>query len=72
MQAKNLIHDYDIGETICGDCGLVVYEQTRVSGAALPQQEKHQEAVLAHPHHIQFTTKGYPQRLVKLTEMHLE
>jgi transcription initiation factor TFIIB len=24
---KNLVHDYDTGETICGDCGLVLYEQ---------------------------------------------
>lgn len=24
----NLIHDPDTGETICGDCGLVLYEQT--------------------------------------------
>ena len=24
---KNLVHDNDTGETICGDCGLVVYEQ---------------------------------------------
>jgi transcription initiation factor TFIIB len=23
----NLVHDYDTGETICGDCGLVLYEQ---------------------------------------------
>src|SRR5512137_411922 len=25
--SKNLVHDYDSGEAICGDCGLVVYEQ---------------------------------------------
>ena len=25
--SKNLIHDYDAGETICGDCGLVLYEE---------------------------------------------
>jgi transcription initiation factor TFIIB len=25
--SKNLVHDYDTGETICGDCGLVLYEQ---------------------------------------------
>jgi len=23
----NLVHDYDTGETICGDCGLILYEQ---------------------------------------------
>ena len=26
-KSKNLVHDYDSGETICGDCGLVLYEQ---------------------------------------------
>ncbi len=25
--SDNLVHDYDTGETICGDCGLVLYEQ---------------------------------------------
>ena len=25
--SKNLVHDCDSGETICGDCGLVLYEQ---------------------------------------------
>jgi len=25
--SNNLIHDYDIGETICGACGLVLYQQ---------------------------------------------
>ena len=25
--SKNLVHDYDTGETICGACGLVLYEQ---------------------------------------------
>ncbi len=25
--SKNLVHDYDTGETICGDCGLVLYEK---------------------------------------------
>jgi transcription initiation factor TFIIB len=30
--SSNLIHDYDTGETICGDCGLVVYEQMMDKG----------------------------------------
>ncbi len=41
--SKNLIHDYDAGETICGDCGLVLYEQTLAKGPewrAFTQQEK--------------------------------
>jgi transcription initiation factor TFIIB len=30
--SKNLIHDADTGETICGDCGLVLYEQMMDKG----------------------------------------
>jgi transcription initiation factor TFIIB len=41
--SKNLVHDYDTGETICGDCGLVLYEQMMDKGPesrAFTQQEK--------------------------------
>ncbi len=40
---SNLIHDYDTGETICGDCGLVILEQMMDKGPewrAFTQQEK--------------------------------
>jgi transcription initiation factor TFIIB len=40
---QNLIHDPDTGETICGDCGLVLYEQTIDKGPewrAFTQEEK--------------------------------
>jgi transcription initiation factor TFIIB len=30
--SKNLVHDKDTGETICGDCGLVLYEQMMDKG----------------------------------------
>jgi transcription initiation factor TFIIB len=39
----NLIHDYDTGETVCGDCGLVLYEQMMDKGPewrAFTQEEK--------------------------------
>ena len=39
----NLIHDYDTGETVCGDCGLVVNEQMMDKGPewrAFTQEEK--------------------------------
>lgn len=39
----NLIHDYDSGETICGDCGLVIREQTMDKGPewrAFTREEK--------------------------------
>ena len=42
-ESKNLVHDYDTGETICGDCGLVLYEQTFDKGPewrAFTQEEK--------------------------------
>ena len=39
----NLIHDYDTGETVCGDCGLVLYGQMMDKGPewrAFTQEEK--------------------------------
>jgi len=39
----NLIHDYDTGETVCGDCGLVINEQMMDKGPewrAFTQEEK--------------------------------
>jgi transcription initiation factor TFIIB len=39
----NLVHDYDSGETVCGDCGLVLREQTMDKGPewrAFTQEEK--------------------------------
>ena len=41
--SKNLVHDYDTGETICGACGLVLYEQMLDKGPewrAFTQEEK--------------------------------
>lgn len=41
--SPNLIHDYDTGETACGDCGLVLYEQMMDRGPewrAFTQEEK--------------------------------
>jgi transcription initiation factor TFIIB len=41
--SKNLIHDADTGETICGDCGLVLYDQMMDKGPewrAFTQQGK--------------------------------
>ena len=42
-KSKNLVHDYDTGETICGDCGLVLYDQMLDKGPewrAYTQEEK--------------------------------
>ncbi len=41
--SANLVHDYDSGETVCGDCGLVLREQTMDKGPewrAFTQEEK--------------------------------
>ncbi len=41
--SSNLVHDYDTGETVCGDCGLVLYEQMMDKGPewrAFTQEEK--------------------------------
>ena len=41
--STNLIHDYDTGETVCGDCGLVISEQMMDKGPewrAFTQEEK--------------------------------
>jgi len=41
--SDNLVHDYDTGETVCGDCGLVLYEQMMDKGPewrAFTQEEK--------------------------------
>jgi transcription initiation factor TFIIB len=41
--SANLVHDYDTGETVCGDCGLVLYEQKMDKGPewrAFTQEEK--------------------------------
>ncbi|MCW4052563.1 MAG: transcription initiation factor IIB [Candidatus Bathyarchaeota archaeon] len=41
--SPNLVHDYDSGETVCGDCGLVLREQTMDKGPewrAFTQEEK--------------------------------
>jgi len=41
--STKLVHDYDTGETICGDCGLVVREQMMDKGPewrAFTQEEK--------------------------------
>ena len=41
--SPNLVHDYDTGETVCGDCGLVLYEQMMDKGPewrAFTQEEK--------------------------------
>jgi transcription initiation factor TFIIB len=59
--SKNLVHDYDTGETICGDCGLVVYEQMMDKGPewrAFTQEEKTSRSRVGTPTSYSIHDKG--------------
>ncbi len=59
--SKNLVHDYDTGETICGDCGLVLYEQMMDKGPewrAFTQQEKASRSRVGMPTSYSIHDKG--------------
>jgi transcription initiation factor TFIIB len=59
--SKNLVHDYDTGETICGDCGLVLYEQMLDKGPewrAFTQQEKASRSRVGVPTSYSIHDKG--------------
>jgi transcription initiation factor TFIIB len=59
--SKNLVHDYDSGETICGDCGLVLYEQTLDKGPewrAFTQEEKTSRSRVGMPTSYSIHDKG--------------
>jgi transcription initiation factor TFIIB len=59
--SKNLVHDYDTGETICGDCGLVVYEQMLDKGPewrAFTQEEKASRSRVGLPTSYSIHDKG--------------
>ena len=59
--SKNLVHDYDTGETICGDCGLVVYEQTMDKGPewrAFTAEEKTSRSRVGSPTSYSIHDKG--------------
>ena len=59
--SKNLVHDYDSGETICGDCGLVVYEQMMDKGPewrAFTAEEKTSRSRVGMPTSYSIHDKG--------------
>src|SRR5512137_2980922 len=59
--SKNLVHDYDSAETICGDCGLVLYEQTLDKGPewrAFTQEEKTSRSRVGMPTSYSIHDKG--------------
>jgi transcription initiation factor TFIIB len=60
-KSKNLVHDYDSGETICGDCGLVLYEQMLDKGPewrAFTQEEKASRSRVGGPSNYSIHDKG--------------
>jgi transcription initiation factor TFIIB len=59
--SKNLVHDNDTGETICGDCGLVVYEQMMNKGPewrAFTSEEKASRSRVGMPTSYSIHDKG--------------
>lgn len=59
--SKNLVHDYDTGETICGACGLVLYEQMLDKGPewrAFTQEEKASRSRVGMPASYSIHDKG--------------
>src|SRR5208283_276763 len=60
-ESKNLVHDYDSGETICGDCGLVLYEQMMDKGPewrAFTAEEKTSRSRVGMPTSYSIHDKG--------------
>jgi transcription initiation factor TFIIB len=59
--SKNLVHDYDTGETICSGCGLVLFEQMLDKGPewrAFTQQEKASRSRVGMPTSYSIHDKG--------------
>ena len=59
--SKNLVHDNDTGETICGDCGLVVFEQMMDKGPewrAFTSEEKASRSRVGMPTSYTIHDKG--------------
>ena len=59
--SKNLVHDYDTGETICGDCGLVLYNQMLDKGPewrAFTMEEKASRSRVGMPTSYSIHDKG--------------
>jgi transcription initiation factor TFIIB len=69
-RSKNLINDYDMGETICGDCGLVLSEEMMNKGpdwrASTLEERKKRSHAGAHTsyskHHKNLSTTMNPTR----------
>ena len=63
--SDNLVHDYDTGETVCGGCGLVIYEQMMDKGPewrAFTQEEKASRSRVGVPTSYSVHDKAYQQQ----------
>jgi len=59
--SSNLVHDYDTGETVCGNCGLVVQEQMMDKGPewrAFTREEKESRSRVGIPTSYSVHDKG--------------
>ena len=59
--SANLVHDYDTGETVCGDCGLVLHDQMMDKGPewrAFTQEEKESRSRVGIPTSFSVHDKG--------------
>jgi len=59
--SRNLVHDYDSGETVCGNCGLVLSEQMMDKGPewrAFTQEEKESRSRVGIPTSYSVHDKG--------------
>jgi len=59
--SANLVHDYDTGETVCGDCGLVLHDQMMDKGPewrAFSQEEKESRSRVGIPTSYSVHDKG--------------
>lgn len=60
-ESANLVHDYDTGETICGDCGLVIQDVMMDEGPewrAFTQEEKESRSRVGIPTSYSVHDKG--------------
>jgi len=67
--SKNIVHDNDTGETICGDCGLVVYEQMMDKGPewrAFTSEEKASRSRVGMPTSYSIHDKGLSTTISQL------
>jgi transcription initiation factor TFIIB len=67
--SKNLIHDADTGETICGDCGLVLYDQMMDKGPewrSFTQQEKASRSRVGMPSSYSIYDKGLSTTITQI------